>query len=370
MPEGPMVGILGGGQLGRMLADAATTLGVRTKVLDPDEHSSAGRVTKHILGDYSSPKALAALAEGCDVVTYEFENVPVEAAERIAQTVPVRPTPEALRVAQDRLNERKLFGELGIASPTSVAVDAEHRIEAALSRVGVPALLKARRLGYDGKGQFLISGAHDIADAWRAIAGAPAILDAFVGFEREVSVIGVRATSGECRFYPLAQNVHRGGILRVTTAPAPNVPEPLREQAESAARAIMEKLDYVGVLAVEFFQIGSDGDARLVANEIAPRVHNTGHWTIEGAPTSQFENHIRAVLGMDLGDTTPAKPSAMVNAIGELPEASRVAAVPGAVLHDYEKSPRPGRKVGHVTLTADTPKELHDRLERYTRVVG
>ncbi|GJM17923.1 MAG: N5-carboxyaminoimidazole ribonucleotide synthase [Phycisphaeraceae bacterium] len=368
--DGPLVGILGGGQLARLLAQAGEKLGVRCRVLDPNPECSAGRVCEQVVGAYDDADALGRLADGCDVVTYEFENVPVESAEWVAQRVPVHPTPGALRVAQDRLNERELFAQLGVAMPGFVPIDSEHQIAPALTRVGEPALLKARRLGYDGKGQFLVSGAHDAPAAWRAIGGAPAILDAFVPFERELSVVAVRARDGECRFYPPAQNVHRGGILRLTRAPAPGVPAGLRERAESAARAIMDHLGYVGVMAVEFFQTGEGADATLLANEIAPRVHNTGHWTIEGAPASQFENHLRAVLGMELGETAGSVASAMVNAIGELPDPVRVASVPGAVLHDYEKAPRPGRKVGHVTITACSPAELSARLEHYTRVVG
>lgn len=364
------VGIIGGGQLGRMLAQAARPLGIACRVLDPDPACSAGMVCEQVVGPYDDLLALDRLAEGCDAVTYEFENVPVEAAEHLARRVPVHPAPIALRTAQDRLNERTLFADLGIPTPPFERIDAEHHLAPALARTGTPALLKARRLGYDGKGQFLISAPADAARAWQAIAQAPAILDAFVPFERELSVIAVRSSSGEVRCWPLTQNIHRAGILRLSRAPAPDVPDTLRARAESAAAAIMGRLGYIGVMAVEFFQVGTGEASTLIANEIAPRVHNSGHWTIEGAATSQFENHLRAVLGMSLGDTSATTHSAMVNCIGELPREGAVEASPGATLHDYAKPPRPGRKVGHVTITADTPQELDQRLERFTRIVG
>jgi len=369
-PNGTLVGILGGGQLARMLAQAATTLGVRTRVLDPHPVCSASFVCEQVVGAYDDPDALDQLARGCDAVTYEFENVPVASVERLATRVPVHPTPEALRVAQDRLNERALFAELGVATPAFERVDSIADLGRAIASVGTPCLLKARRLGYDGKGQFLISSPADAPAAWDAIGRAPAILDAFVPFERELSVIAVRSRTGEVRCWPITQNVHRGGILRFSRAPASNVSDAVRAQAEGAARAVLDKLDHVGVLAVEFFQVGAGDGATLVANELAPRVHNSGHWTIEGARTSQFENHLRAVLGMPLGDTSLARPSAMVNCIGDLPRPGAAAATPGAVVHDYQKSPRPGRKVGHVTITADTEPELDERVERFTRVVG
>ncbi|MEZ6318697.1 MAG: 5-(carboxyamino)imidazole ribonucleotide synthase [Phycisphaerales bacterium] len=368
--EGKLVGILGGGQLARMLAQAAQTLGVRTRVLDPAPGCSASFVCDHVVGAYDDPDALARLADGCDVVTYEFENVPVESAERLAARVPVHPTPRALRVAQDRLNERALFAELGIATPGFEGVNSIDDLGRAIEAVGTPCLLKARRLGYDGKGQFLISSPADAGAAWDAIGRAPAILDAFVPFERELSVIAVRSSAGEVRCWPITQNVHRGGILRFSRAPARGVSDSVRAHAEGAAKAVLDHLEYVGVLAVEFFQVGAGESATLVANELAPRVHNSGHWTIEGARTSQFENHLRAVLGAPLGDTSLAHPSAMVNCIGDLPRPGAAEATPGAVVHDYQKSPRPGRKVGHVTITADNDAELDARIERYTRVVG
>jgi 5-(carboxyamino)imidazole ribonucleotide synthase len=365
-----LLGIVGGGQLGLMLAQAAAPLGVRCRFLDPDPNCCAARAGELIVGAYDDPQSLDRLAAGCVAVTYEFENVPAAAASHLERAHTLFPPSLALQTAQDRLHERTLFAELGIPSPSFVRIHSLEELKAEAARATLPALLKARRLGYDGKGQALLSAPADAEAAWDAIGRAPAILDAFVRFSRELSILAVRGRDGAAAFYPLVQNVHRGGILRLSRAPAPGVTPALQAQAERAARAILDRLSYVGVLAVEFFQVGDGPGAMLVANEIAPRVHNSGHWTIEGARTSQFENHIRAVLGMPLGGTAALGASAMVNGIGELPRADRVASVPGAVLHDYGKSPRPGRKVGHVTITAPDEAELDRRLEHYTRVVG
>ena len=366
----PLLAILGAGQLGMMLAQAATALGVRTRLLDPNPNACAGRVSDLIVGAYDDPEALERLCSGASALTYEFENVPVEPVRRLSERLRVAPPPRALEIAQDRLSERKLFDRLGIEAPRSAPVDDLTDLAHATERVGVPALLKARRLGYDGKGQHPLSDPADAPIAWEAIGRAPAILDAQVPFTRELSLVCVRSATGETGFYPLVENVHRGGILRLTRAPALDVPEPVRAQARRAGEAILEALEYVGVLAVEFFQMGEGEDARLLGNEIAPRVHNSGHWTIEGASASQFENHVRAVMGMDLAPCEAIGHSAMVNLIGTVPPAERVASIPGAVLHDYAKAPRTRRKVGHVTITCDDPDELERRLERFTRVVA
>ena len=366
----PTLGILGGGQLAWMLARAASTLGVDTRVLDPNPDCSAARTSTVIAGAYDDRDALARLADGCNALTYEFENVPVESARFVETIAPVRPAPIALEIAQDRLNERTLFAELGIDTPTFATVDSLDELRDALSRFAPPALLKARRLGYDGKGQALVGKPDDAEGAWDAIGRTPAILDAFVPFTRELSVVAVRTVAGETRAWPLTQNTHRGGILRLSIAPAPDVPDHLAQAAHDAASRIMDRLGYVGVMAVEFFQVGSGSDARLLANEIAPRVHNSGHWTIEGAATSQFENHVRAVLGMPLGPTDAVGHSAMVNVIGDMPRPGAAASVEGAVLHDYAKSPRPGRKLAHVTINARDEATLRARLEHFTRIVG
>jgi len=379
----PVLAILGGGQLARMLAQAAQPLGVRCRVLDPSEHPSAARFAEHVRTGYDDPAGLAQLAEGASAVTYEWENVPVESAERLAESVPVHPAPLALRTAQDRQHERELFAELGIPLPRTRTIDSLGELRAAFAEgFPIPCLLKARRMGYDGKGQFLISSPDDARAAWDAIGGdrlvgegGGAVLDGFVDFTRELSILAARAQDGSIEVYPLTQNTHRGGILRLSIAPAPGVEPHLEKRAREHITAIMDRLGYVGVLALELFEVpGQSGrSSTLVANEIAPRVHNSGHWTIEGAKTSQFENHVRAVLGMPLGSAavSPGAPvSAMINAIGSLPRAQAVAATPGAVLHDYEKAPRPGRKVGHTTITAGSPEELGARLERFTRIVG
>ncbi len=375
------VGILGGGQLGRMLALAGAPLGLRFRLFDPARDACGGQVAPLFVGDFNDLEAVERFALGgedgpCDLVTYEFENVPVRTAAHLAGRVPVYPPPGALETAQDRLHERRLFERLGIPTPGYRVIDSLEDLRRAAAEEPLPALLKTRRLGYDGKGQCLVPSAEKCEAAWEAIGRAPALLDRFVAFEREVSVIAVRGRPAggepaEVRFYPVTENVHRGGILRLSRAPSPHVSEDVQRQAEDAARKVVEALDYVGVLAVEFFLVRrADGGAELLANEIAPRVHNSGHWTIEGAATSQFENHLRAVCGLPLGPTEAVGHAAMVNLIGEVPRAAGVLGLEGAHLHDYGKEPRAGRKVGHVTLVGWTREEVDGMLERFTRVVG
>jgi 5-(carboxyamino)imidazole ribonucleotide synthase len=360
------LGIVGGGQLGRMLAQAAFPLDVRCTTLDPVEGSPAAQVAPALTGAYDDPEALARLAAGADVVTYEFENVPVAAARAVEATVPVLPPPEALEAAQDRLAEKELFERVGLTVPPYVAVDSLETLRAGLETVGTPAVLKTRRLGYDGKGQAVIRATASAQDAWLAVGEVPSLLEAFCAFDREVSIIGVRTRDGQLAFYPLVRNVHREGILRVTLAPADDVSADLQATAEAHAAAVMAELGYVGVLAIELFQVGS----ALQGNEMAPRVHNSGHWTIEGAETSQFENHVRAVCGLPLGPTTPVGRSAMVNVVGEVPDPVSILAVPGAHLHLYGKEPRPGRKLGHVTVRADDEELLDRRLTQVLALVG
>lgn len=367
---GPRLGIIGGGQLGMMLARSAEPLGIPCVALDPDPGCPASHACEVIAGAFDDADALDAFASRCDVVTYEFENVPVASARRLASRVAVRPDPVALETAQDRLRERAVFESLGIDAPPYARVDARADLRAAIERVGTPAILKARRLGYDGKGQALITDPADAGDAWDAIGAVPAILDAFVAFDRELSLLACRSVTGSTVFYPLSHNVHRAGILRVTRAPAPAVPEHLARRARDAASRILDELGYTGVLAVEFFQVGRGAGARLLANEIAPRVHNSGHWTIEGARTSQFENHVRAVCAMDPGDAAPIGYSAMVNIIGAEPRPGALASLSGAHAHLYHKSPREGRKLGHITITGATRRRVDARLEQCTRVVG
>ena len=287
------VGIVGGGQLGRMLALAGAPLDIRCVTLDPARDSPASQVASSIVGAYDDLDALARLADGADVVTYEFENVPVDSARFLRELVPVFPPPEALEVAQDRIAEKELFDEVGLPTPPYRAIATLDELTAGVGELGTPAVVKSRRLGYDGKGQVVIRDPLLAEDAWRAIGEVPAILERFVRFDREVSILGARGRDGEARFYPLVENRHIDGILRVSLAPAPDLPPDLQARAERHARAVMERLEYVGVLAIELFQVGDE----LLGNEMAPRVHNSGHWTIEGAETSQFENHLRAVCG-------------------------------------------------------------------------
>lgn len=351
------VGVLGAGQLGRMLALAGYPLGMSFVFVDPAGDATAGQLAELVVADYEDDAALRRLAE-CDLVTYEFESVPVAAAERLAQSVPVRPPPEALRVAQDRLNEKRFLGEIGIPTPRFAAVGSERELSAALGEIGAPAVLKTRREGYDGKGQRVIRSASEAGAAWRELGGVPLILEAFVPFNREVSLITVRGLDGRVAFYPLVENHHVDGMLRTSFAPAPDLTPALQAHAEEYGRALVERLDYTGVVALELFEARGE----LLANEIAPRVHNSGHWTIEGAKTSQFENHLRAIAGWPLGDTAACGPSAMVNLVGSVPDRARILAIPGAHLHVYAKEPRPGRKVGHVTLRADDLSGLKERV--------
>lgn len=318
-----IVGVIGGGQLGRMLALAGIPLGLSFRFLDPAGDAPAGEVGELLVGAYDDPELLDRLADGAEVVTYEFENVPVEAAQRVGAI----PGAAALEAAQDRLAEKQLFRRLRI--PTA-------RIDDEVETL--PALLKSRRLGYDGKGQRLV-------ETWPGTVPGH-VLEERVLFDRELSLLAVRGREGETRFYPLVENVHEDGILRTSRAPTADAPQ---AEAEEYGTRLLEALDYVGVLALELFDVGG----RLLANELAPRVHNTGHWTIEGAETSQFENHLRAILGLPLG-STESRPSLLVNLIGSVPRTEEVLAIPGAHLHLYGKAPRPGRKLGHVTLVEPT----------------
>ncbi|PWV62457.1 5-(carboxyamino)imidazole ribonucleotide synthase [Plasticicumulans acidivorans] len=359
-----IVGIVGGGQLARMMALAGYPLGLRFVVLDPARDACAGQVAAQILGEYDDVEALAELARRCDVITFDFENVPAVALERLSAEVPVAPNPQALASAQDRLSEKTLFRELGIGTPAFAAVDSLQQLEAAVEAIGLPAVLKTRRFGYDGKGQRVLRERAELAAAWDELGKYPLILEGFVDFTREVSIIAVRGRDGAIAFYPLTENRHEGGILRLSRAPCTDAAA-LDAQAQRHARALLEHLDYVGVLAIEFFDVGGT----LIANEMAPRVHNSGHWTIEGAETSQFENHLRAVCGMSLGATQARGCSAMLNFIGRLPAPAAFLAEPGLHWHDYGKEARGGRKVGHATLRADEPQTLAAALSRLQPLV-
>lgn len=363
------VGILGGGQLARMLALAGAPLGLRFLVLDAAEDACAGQFVPLLRADYRDRVALAEFASRIDVATFDFENVPADSAHWLAERVPVFPSPRALAVAQDRLAEKSLFRELDIPVPAFADIATRAQLDAAIVAIGTPAILKTRRLGYDGKGQFRLKSAADADAAWTALGkqatSVSLILEALVPFERELSVLAVRGRDGEFRSWPLTENWHDHGILSASLAPA-SVAAALAETAIAYARRVAESLDYVGVFALELFL----ADGVLLANEIAPRVHNSGHWTIEGAETSQFENHLRAVLGVPLGSTRTLGHSCMLNWIGALPEANAVLAEPCGHWHDYGKSPREGRKVGHATLRADDRQALADALQRVGRALG
>ena len=363
------VGILGGGQLARMLALSGAPLGLRFLVLDSTADACAAQFAPLLQADYRDEAGLAEFARRVDVATFDFENVPAESARWLADRIPVFPNPRALAVAQDRLAEKTLFRDLGIPVPAFATVDSRAELDAAVASVGTPCILKTRRLGYDGKGQFRIKSPADVDAAWAALGAQAAtvglILEGFVAFQRELSVVAVRGRDGELRAWPLTENWHVDGILSASLAPAV-ADEALQAQALAAARKVAEALDYVGVFALELFL----RDGVLVANEMAPRVHNSGHWTIEGAETSQFQNHLRAVLGLPLGDTRALGHACMLNWIGEMPAAAPVLAEAGGHWHDYGKSPREGRKVGHATLRDDSPGALADALARVGAALG
>jgi 5-(carboxyamino)imidazole ribonucleotide synthase len=363
----PLIGILGAGQLGRMLALAGYPLGLRFRFFDPAPDAPAGQLAEHIVAEYADEDALRRFAQGVDVFSYEFENVPVEAARFLSRFAPVYPPTSALEAAQDRLSEKTLFRDVGIPTPPFAPVDTLADLRTAVERIGLPAVLKTRRFGYDGKGQRVLQTPEDVDRAWQALGGAPLILEGFIPFEREVSVLAVRSRTGETAFYPLVENQHRDGILRLSLAPARSsiIHQQSSILACDYASRVLAALDYVGVLAIEFFE----HEGRLLANEMAPRVHNSGHWTIEGAATSQFENHLRAVLGWPLGATTLRGHAAMVNLIGALPDTQAVLAIPGAHLHLYGKAPRPGRKLGHIALQAEDPESLYNLLDQTRSIV-
>ena len=363
----PLVAVLGGGQLGRMLALAGIPLGLDFRFLDPVPDAAAGAVGPLVVGALDDESALARVGDGAAVVTYEWEGVPAHGARFVAaRGRPVLPPPIALDVSQDRLREKELCRRLGIGTPEFVPVDDRADLERAVKELGAPAVLKTRRGGYDGKGQVLLHEPQDVGHAWSALGGVRLILEAHVPFDRELSVLAVRGRDGATACWPLVENHHAGGILRRSLAPAPGLDARTQLAGERLAGMLLDELEYVGVLAVELFDVHGE----LLVNELAPRVHNSGHWTIEGAVTSQFENHLRAILGWPVGATSAFGVSAMVNCIGALPDPSDVLSIPGAHFHRYGKAPRPGRKVGHVTVTAADAGELRRRVERLAGLPG
>ena len=340
-----LVGILGGGQLGRMTALAGLPLGINFRFLDPSPHATAASVGDHICAAYDDNAALEQFADSLDFVSLEFENVPAHTLDYLADHARVRPCRRALEVSQDRATEKHFFQTVGVSTGEWRQVDSLSDMESAFADFG-ESIIKTRRFGYDGKGQARIRSKGDCAGAWEELGSQPLIIEKLVPFQRELSLVAVRSSAGEFETYPLVQNEHSHGILRKTVAPAPDVSPETRNAAETMIRSIMNDLDYIGVLTIELFDVGG----QLLVNEMAPRVHNSGHWTIEGAVTSQFENHVRAICDLPLGSTALRFPSVMVNCIGAMPPTTDVLQIKGAHLHDYQKSPRSGRKVGHITV--------------------
>lgn len=348
-----------------MLALAAKPLGVRCSFLDSNAEAPAGGLGMLIRGALDDREGLEALAAQSDVVTFDIENVDTGLIEAVTKLCHVRPNPAALAIAQDRLLEKSLFQDLGIAVAPYAVIGSEKDLGDVEDKVGFPLVLKARRLGYDGRGQRFVNKGSELASAWEELGRPPALAEAKVEFKREVSLIAARGVEGEIAFYPLAANHHEDGILRLTRAPDPE--QSLQDEAERLLRDLLNRLDYVGVLTVEFFV---DQDDTLLANEMAPRVHNSGHWTIEGTVTSQFENHVRAVMGWPLGSTAPIGHAAMINLIGQAPPTEELLALPGIHVHDYGKAPRPGRKIGHCTVVGRDLGELEDKLAPLERLVA
>lgn len=351
------VGILGGGQLARMLALAGHPLGLRFRVFDPSPQPPAAVVAEHVRAAWNDREALARFCDGLAVATFELEGVAAATARAVEARVPLHPSPRALDATRDRLGEKEFARSLDIATAPFARVDTASAVGAALARVGTPAILKSRSEGYDGRGQSLVRSADEAREAFERGGRRPALLEGLVPFRRELSLLAVRDRRGRTAWYPLVENQHRGGILHRSEAPAAAVSPALEAEAHEIAGRVLTALDYVGVITFELFDVGE----RLLLNEIAPRVHNSGHWTIEGAVTSQFENHVRAVAGLPLGSCRTRCASVLRNILGRLPDAASVLAVPGAHLHLYGKEPREGRKLGHVTITADDDASLAER---------
>ncbi len=342
------IGIIGAGQLARMLALAAHPLNIECICMGVSKEDCAGSVSTVRVIAANDEANIADFARSVDVITFENENVEVAFAETLLQYAPLYPGVAALQLSQDRLLEKRGLQALGIPVAPFMQVNAREDLLGCVQQLGFPSILKTRRFGYDGKGQYRLTKKEDIEKAWNLLGAQPLILEGFVDFECEVSIIGVRRKNGDTAFYPLTQNTHQDGVLRLSMAPYVN--QMLQIQAQRYAKTLMGSLDYVGVLAIEFF-VTKEG---LVANEIAPRVHNSGHWTIEGAHTSQFENHVRAICDLPLGSTDLVIPSMMINCLGEMPAREFVLQYPQTHFHDYQKTPRAGRKVGHVTVCSHT----------------
>ena len=358
------LGIIGGGQLARMLVLQAAQLGIRCMVLDPKPDAGAGQLAPQIVANYDDMTALQQLLDQVDVLTYDFENVPAAALQQLAPGAQLAPGVEVLHAAQDRLREKQMFRQLGIAVGDFHAVNSRAELLQAIDHTGYPAVLKTRRLGYDGKGQVVLREAEDLERAWQQLGDHELILEAFIDYQFECSIIGVRNRAGEVRCYPLTVNHHEQGILRVSRVGFTGLAAALQQQAEAWLQQIAEQFHYVGVLTLELFA----SDAGLLANEIAPRVHNSGHWSIDAADCSQFENHLRAVADLPLGPTTVSAEAMMINFIGHMPDRQCWLQVPGLHWHDYGKQPRDLRKVGHATLCAYDQHQLQQRLHHLQSV--
>jgi len=351
------VGVLGAGQLGRMLALAGYPLGLDFLFLDPAATAPAGRLAPLLRGAFTDAALLSELARRSEVITVDWENVPVEPLRPLQRTTRICPPLAALAAAQDRVSEKRLFERLSIPTTRWRAVSSRAQLARAIREIGLPGVMKTRRLGYDGKGQAVIRTRDDAEPAWQSLGAVPLIYEEWIPFDCEVSIIGARSRQGEIVVYPLNGNVHAQGILRLTRAPFG--PALWQRRAARHLVRLLTHFRYVGIATIEFFV----RNGRLIANEIAPRVHNSGHWTIEGAETSQFENHLRAILDLPLGSTRPRGFCAMVNLIGSMPPRPALLARAGVHLHDYGKEPRPGRKLGHCTLL-EASARARDRRAR------
>lgn len=357
------VGIVGAGQLGRMLALSGYPIGVHCLFLDRSADTPGAQVAPSLIGDLEDAALLAELGRRSDVVTFDWENISGSALKPLEKITQVRPPRAALEVSQDRLAEKALFTRLKIPVAAHCAIDSREELIAATQKIGLPGVLKTRRLGYDGKGQCVLRAAADVDEAWAAMGAAGLIYEKFQDFSREVSLVAVRSARGQTVFYPLSCNTHGGGILRHSVAPF--ISARLEKSARLHMKRVMSALDYIGVLTLEFFVVRGV----LIANEMAPRVHNSGHWTIEGCVTSQFENHLRAVCDMPLGSTRALGHTAMINFLGVMPDRERLLAIDGLAYHDYGKTARPGRKLGHCTILKRLPKERNMALSNALELI-
>lgn len=350
------IGVIGNGQLGRMLALNGYPLGHQFGFVGRSNNQSAS-----LIGHQFSQDDFKSWVDFFDVITYESENTDVEMLKQINPSVMVYPSEKSLFISQNRAREKALFDQLNIPCAPYQIVNSQADLENAIANIGTPAILKTRAEGYDGKGQFSLNNVNQIQQAWASMGGVACILEGFVDFKRELSLIAVRGIDKQCRFYPLVENAHHQGILRLTKVPAENIHATLQKAAENYMQTLLDAMNHIGVLTIELFET----DKGLLVNEMAPRVHNSGHWSIEGAHTSQFENHVRAITNMPLGDSSLIHPfCAMVNIVSEVGAIDRVLKMPNAHLHLYDKTPRKNRKLGHITITANSQQQLNNDLKQ------